>query len=261
MTNFLCIPVADTNDKCLPLLTRLIDSVRDQGYYDNGFQVILAFDNCSKKFLGQVEKYLETHPTVIGLNHQSDKNLNYTKNINRAFRVAYELEAKYITALNQDCILPDAKVFKSVMERDEAVVFAAQVDDPEAVAAQTIDYAFSLTPTQRASGFCYTMHRSVVDKIGFLDERFPAGCDDDDLCIRAHLRDIKCLQSTLQVNHELKTRTNEEISTTGAYTSSSLGVALKALKRKYSVPDQITHDQLAGWVLDNYTWIEQLKEP
>jgi GT2 family glycosyltransferase len=47
---------------------------------------------------------------------------------------------------------------------------------------------------ERIVGICFVFHRGLMDKIGFLDERFsPGHYEDDDFCLRARLHGFSLL--------------------------------------------------------------------
>jgi GT2 family glycosyltransferase/tetratricopeptide (TPR) repeat protein len=53
-------------------------------------------------------------------------------------------------------------------------------------------YHAQIVANWRIAGFCMVMRRSVIEKIGGLDERFAIGnFEDDDFCVRAHLAGFK----------------------------------------------------------------------
>lgn len=256
--HYLVIPVADTNERCLPLLVDLLESIRKGGYYDNDYHVILCYDNVGEAFQKAIiEKFLGDKIAV--LDNRNPKNLNFTKNVNTGFRLAHQLGAEHITLLNMDTQMPPHWHFGKVP--GEGLSFPTPVDDPTIVLSKSgPDHEWTpiRTPVNRYSGFCMCFSRDLVDKIGYLDERFTAGCDDDDVCIRTILAGFPCEVVGISVHHELKNR-SEVVSTTGAYDIPSLTLAVKKLKRKYRVPPQVPHEQIAAVVLDNFVWDDALR--
>lgn len=275
--HYLVIPVADTNERCLPLLVDLLESIRKGGYYDNNYHVILCYDNVGEAFQKAIiEKFLGDKIAV--LDNRNPKNLNFTKNVNTGFRLAHQLGAEHITLLNMDTVLPPVETFNKLS--GEGLAFPTPVDvSPEGEVAALMtplqsrieslnfrnekylepDLVPTRTPANRYSGFCMCFSRDLVDKIGYLDERFTAGCDDDDVCIRTILAGFPCEVVSISVHHELKNRDNNNVSTTGAYDIPSLTLAVKKLKRKYRVPPQVPHEQIAAVVLDNFVWDDALR--
>jgi GT2 family glycosyltransferase len=267
--HYLVIPVADTNERCLPLLISLLESIKTGGYYDNDYHAILCYDNVGEAFQKAIiEKFLGDKIAV--LDNRNPKNLNFTKNVNTGFRLAHQLGAEHITLLNMDTQMPPVAYFNRVV--GEGLSFPIPIDFSKEgentferlLKATTGTYETTLLQSDRRkvnrySGFCMCFSRDLVDKIGYLDERFTAGCDDDDVCIRTILAGFPCEVVSISVHHELKNRDNNNVSTTGAYDIPSLTLAVKKLKRKYRVPPQVPHEQIAAVVLDNFVWDDALR--
>jgi len=252
---FIIIPVCETTPACKGYLDNLLSSIRENGYYDSDYHVILCYDNCSLEFQKYFfEKYHGDR--IMAIDNRNPKNLNFCKNINTGFRAAYQMGGEHFILLNQDTVLPPSWDFDELC--GEGLFFPTPVDSRELMFYDaTTLVARTRTPVLKYSGFCMILSRSVVDKVGFLDERFTASFEDDDLAVRVKLAGFPVEVLDIYVHHELKDRTTP--SNTGAYTERDLSIHLDIFRRKYSIPPGVAHEQFNQWILDNFEWHEAFK--
>lgn len=253
------IPVAQTNDSCLKMLDDLLGSIVLGGYFELDYGVILCYDNVSDEFQETIFKKYEGK-RIAAISNRNPKNLNFVKNSNTGLRLAQEANVDNVVLLNMDTLLPPAGIFDNLL--GEGLTFPTPVDISPITnvkeASMSLTGGKEFTKVLKYSGFCMIMSKSLLDKVGILDERFTAGMDDDDLSVRTLLAGLPVRVGNVQVHHYLKDRDNVKVSTTGAYDLPSLGISLEILRRKYSVPP-IPHEQFNQWILDNYEWDELLK--
>lgn len=148
----------------------------------------------------------------MAIDNRNPKNLNFCKNINTGFRAAYQMGGEHFILLNQDTVLPPSWDFDELC--GEGLFFPTPVDNREAMFYDSYTALVrkpSRTPVLKYSGFCMVLSRSAVDKVGFLDERFTASFEDDDLAVRVALAGFPVEVSDLVVHHELKDRTTPQI--------------------------------------------------
>ena len=100
--------------------------------------------------------------------------------------------------------------------------------------------------------------KELMDKVGYLDQGFVASFEDDDICIRANLAGLPCLETSVAVHHYHENRT--EISTTGAYDQERMNTSGYRLRMKYYIKAEIPHSHFARWVLDHHEWKEEMRE-
>lgn len=251
------IPAVESNERCKPYLDNCLDSIRRGGYYENGYHVVVCYDNCSEEFQNYFKnKYKGDF--IVAIDNKNVKNLNFCKNANSGLKIAFQaavstgdIDAHFII-LNMDTILPHHVMFDQVL--GEGLSFPTPVDDPELMKTSVFKAGppVGRTSVTKFSGFCMCMSYKLVEKIGFLDERFSASFEDDSLCADALLAGFPVEVVSVDVHHELKDRSNP--SNTGAYDNSSLGLHLEIFRRKYSIPHYIQHEQFNQWIVDNHTW-------
>jgi len=249
---YIVVPVCNTADKCRDYLDNLLTSIKNGGYYSNGYHVILCYDNCSQEF----QNYFKTKyegDLIAAINNQNVKNLNFCKNVNTGYRLAHHLGGEHVILCNMDVILPHYLVMDLTLS--EGLSSPTPVDDPEYKELQPAP--FTKTEVLRFGGFCICIAKEVTDKIGFLDERFTASFEDDDICARAKLAGFKVEQSAARVHHELKDRKTP--SNTGAYTENDLGIHMEIFRRKWSIPYTVGHDGFNQWILDNHKWVDVMR--
>jgi len=280
------IPTANTTDKCKEYLDNCLASIRAGGYYENGYHVIIAYDNVDQEFQDYFKKKYNGD-FIVAIDNKNVKNLNFAANSNSGLRIAYQAaqstgdtDAHFII-LNMDTILPPARAFNQVL--GEGLSFPTPVDyspkvDPESLIdfsdlqgkVQTVLDAWGAreskdcragtaqrTPVTKFSGFCMCLSYKLVEKIGFLDEHFPGSFNDDCIAARALLAGFPVEVVSVDVHHELKNRT--EPSNTGAYDHAELGLGLEKFRRKYSIPHYIQHEQFNNWIVDNHKWIPEMR--
>lgn len=266
--NHIIVPVADTNERCKGYLDNLLTSIRAGGYYQNNYHTILAFDNCSEDFQNYFkEKYKGDF--IVAIDNRNPKNLNFCRNARTGMAIAFQaakstgdIDAHFIV-LNMDTALPSTFLFDQVL--GDGLSFPTPVDDLEAMSnskpvpgpAANAGRLPQRTTVTKFSGFCMCLSYKLVEKIGYLDERFTASFEDDDVCVRALLAGFPVEVVAVDVHHELKDRLTP--SNTGAYDNSSLGLHLEIFRRKYSIPHYIQHEQFNNWIVDNHTWNEAMR--
>lgn len=254
------IPACETTPKCREYLDNCLDSIKRGGYYENGYHTIIAYDNCSEEFQDYFKnKYKGDF--IVAIDNKNPKNLNFCKNANSGLKIAYQaavstgdIDAHFII-LNMDTILPHHTILDLTL--GEGLSSPTPVDNPVIQAGPYSIGTSPRVPVLRFGGFCICMSYKLVDTIGFLDERFTASFEDDDVCARAALAGFPVELVGTQVHHELKDRTTP--SNTGAYDNASLGLHLEIFRRKWSIPHYIQHEQFNNWIVDNHKWIPEMR--
>ena len=249
--------------QCQNYLDACLTSIKKGGYYENGYHVLLVYDNCPEEF----QKYFKekfSGDFIAAISNVNPKNLNFCKNVNTGLRIAFQaaqstgdIDAQFII-LNMDTILPPHWHLDKVF--GEGLSSPTPVDDPTVVLSKVgPDHKWEQKRHQvtRLGGFCMCLSYKLVEKIGVLDERFTASFEDDSLCADALLAGFPVELVDIKVHHELKDRTTP--SNTGAYDEISLGVHLNIFRRKYSIPPTVPHENFNQWIVDNHVWVPERK--
>lgn len=258
-----------------------LSSIRAGGYYENGYHVIIAYDNCDEEFQNYFkEKYKGDF--IVAIDNRNPKNLNFAGNSNTGLRIAFQaatstgdIDAHFII-LNMDTVLPMSRTFDKVL--GEGLSFPTPVDvspegsyaaicTPLQMMTNALDsrnksytepnHVPQRTPVTKFSGFCMCLSYKLVEKVGFLDEHFPGSFNDDDLAVRASLAGFPVEVVSVDVHHEIKDR--PQPSNTGAYDHAELGLGLEKFRRKWSIPHYIQHEQFNNWIVDNHKWIPEMR--
>jgi hypothetical protein len=256
------VPVADTNPQCYQYLENLLQSMYtgnilhkdSEGPTD--WSVTLCLDNVGEGF----RKKLVADWTGFDLgciDHQNPQNLNFCKNANSGLRFVYEgfPESTHFYLLNMDTVVPQGHLLEQVA--------GAGMSTPNEVDISEVEYAGlphnsgERKDIDRAGGYCMVFSRELLDKVGFLDERFFASFEDDDMWARAKLAGFPTEHVQINVYHHIKDR--KEVSNTGSYNENSLGMHLEIFRRKWSVPWPVPHIDFNKWIMDNYVWSQELK--
>lgn len=256
------IPTANTAPKCKKYLDNCLQSIRAGGYYENGYHVVICYDNCDEEFQNYFkEKYKGDF--IVAIDNRNPKNLNFCKNANSGLRIAFQaavstgdIDAHFII-LNMDTILPHHAMFDQVL--GEGLSFPTPVDDPELMKTGVFKAGppVQRTPVTKFSGFCMCMSYKLVENIGMMDEHFPGSFNDDDASVRALLAGFPVEVVSIDVHHEIKDR--PQPSNTGAYDHAELGLGFEKFRRKWSIPHYIQHEQFNNWIVDNHKWIPEMR--
>jgi GT2 family glycosyltransferase len=261
-TYAIVIPACETVPECRNLLNTLLTSIRWGKY---SCPVIVCYDNCSADFV----TFFETEFSdlrLISLIHRGDKNLNFAANANRGLRKAYNDLHLAAFCINQDCALPHRSLLEKVINSGIASPKPIDVEGTVQAKFTKLNQMVQLPcpcrgekwegmePTNKFAAFCIWISKYAFSKIGFFDEKtFEASFEDDDYCVRACLAGLPCEQSEIPVHHE-GGRTEDKISTTGAYNMASLVNHLNRFRTKWYIPPAVSHGSCAEFILQNYKW-------
>lgn len=188
----------------LPLTIQCLDSIK-RGTPEE--HEIIIVDNASTD--GSAS-YLKTYYPELKL-IENKENLGFAKGCNQGIKVA---EGDSILFLNNDTIVPpgwltpmlkalhsDSTVGMSgpvtnyISGHQRIPVTYSDVKDMEGFAQEYSETKRgSVMEVRRLIGFCLLVKRSVLDEIGWFDERYGLGnYEDDDLCLRAIQHGYKLL--------------------------------------------------------------------
>lgn len=176
---------------------KCLESVKELNY--PAFEIIVVDNNSQPEHFNNVRLFIESQPanTSRFTLHASHSNLGYAGGNNVGIRQALENGADYVLILNPDTTVEPGLLTKLVGagEKDEKVGLAAPAIDegshityggrvdwlkPELTHLVTYDVASEYLP-----GACLLIKRSVIEKIGLLDESYFLYFEDADYCMRA----------------------------------------------------------------------------
>jgi len=164
---------------------------------------IIVINNAS---IDNTETYLKDNSDIVSIHNT--ENLGFGKAVNMGIKIA---KGEWIVILNDDALVPvnflkkfsaDCKEYERISGTKPASIAAPmsnyvgmnaqqeKCDDRKSfeVTAKQIytDKYRQVIPVGVVSGLCLFINKEVFDKIGLFDERFFAGCEDLDFCIRAY---------------------------------------------------------------------------
>lgn len=178
----------------LPLTCKCLESIRE---HTQDYELIVV-DNGSTD--GTVT-YLKTQTDVIV--HENKENLGFAKGCNQGIELS---KGENILFLNNDTIVTEHwldNMLRVLYENDRVgmvgpvtnyssghqiiPVTYTQLDEIDAFARNHCEEnAGCYTDVRRLVGFCLLARRSLLEEIGYFDERYGLGnYEDDDLCLRA----------------------------------------------------------------------------
>ncbi len=176
------------------------------------FRAILINNGSVDKTKELLAWFKEKRPETIII--ENVDNLGFVKAMNQGYQVA---NSDYVLQCNNDIEFVDADWLGNMLKHFKEGVGAVGPTSTYVLSAQwhTLDGLPTHHETKLLSGFCILMSRECMDKVGFLDERFGMGGNDDlDLCIRISDAGFKLvIARDVFVKHEgsvsLKTYTKE----------------------------------------------------
>lgn len=194
------------------LLRDCLQSIQQQTHCS--FEIIIS-DNCSKD--GTVEMLQQEFPEVQVI--RNDSNLGYTLPMNQALKLG---RGSYLLQLNPDTLVQDSALDQLVNYLDahpQVGIVGPKVLNPDGTLQKpcrrgesrpwaVISYFSGLAamfpkskrfgeylmsymdedenhPVAGVAGSCMLIRRTVIDQIGYLDERFFAYQEDADFCFHA----------------------------------------------------------------------------
>ncbi len=262
---YLLVPVWDGYPQAKEDLHNLLKSL-ELGAYQEYFRVLVQLDGCHRIFEHEFKsqyKDFEFH------NHTGNPR-NYTGNSNLGLRRA-RVENVGSLLVNMDCVMPSFEAFSPLISFSETSLVSAQTSQ---TTGDLTERVLELTrrsknpnftnvmdiPGNKFAGFCYWIPPQILQKIGVLDESFVASMDDDDYVVRSLLAGFEAYVSSVNVEHVGSHIDQVSFggSRSGAYSMDSLGLHYQKYKIKYSIPPNIAHSDCIKWVLDNFTWQEEM---
>lgn len=266
-TNCVVIPCADTKGlESKQLLEDLLNSLKD--FIGT---IICCMDGCAESFNYYFQEIYKGNPNIIYLINEGNR-LGFAANSNKGLRYAFKtLEAERVMLCNMDCILP-SWVYLKPLFMNEGLVSATSVEESfykdQGLDLNGLNQSVDDGPgleynlVEKFAGYCWVIHKNVVEKIGYLDERFIAGWDDDDYCARVRLAGFPVGVLNVYVNHKGShiDQAAHGGSMTGAYDNERLMLNMQKFYWKYQIPGGISHALSPKWINENHSWCEDLYE-
>ena len=202
---------------------RCLESVKELGYPYPAFTVVVD-NNSRPEHFNNVRLFIESQiGKVIRFKLDAlSQNLGYAGGNNVGIRRALENGADYVLVLNNDTVVPKDLLSKLVSE--------AESDDDIGIVAPAIDEGKRITYGGRIKwlrpelnhlmssqdvidylpGVCLLIKRSVIEKIGLLDENYFLYFEDVDYCVRASRAGfILKLMPEVLVRHKVSASTKQ----------------------------------------------------
>lgn len=196
----------------LELTKRCVESIAR--HTEDPYEIVFV-DNGSAD---DMVAYLETVPNAKLIRNADNR--GFAAGCNQGMRAA---EGDYIVLLNNDTVVTKEWLsgLRAWMERDPSIGIVGPVSNNVApiqrvnLAAQplALDAVAELWRkhnlnsgfyAHRLIGFCMLFRRSLLDRIGGMDERFfPGNYEDDDFSLRARISGLKlCVAKDVFIHHE-----------------------------------------------------------
>ena len=192
---------------------RCLDSILQSG--GEPLRLILVDNGSTTETKELLEKFAASGRIPVKL-IRNEENLGFVKGTNQGIRAG---GAEWVCLLNNDTVVTPGWLAEMirVAEADPANGLVNPSSNSLGSVAGGLSpaaYAETLKPLSgqwvdlpKALGFCLLAKRSLLDRIGLLDETFGMGnFEDDDLSNRARQAGLRCVRATAAyVHHEEKT--------------------------------------------------------
>ena len=266
-TNCVVIPCADTKGlESKQLLEDLLNSLKD--FVGT---IICCMDGCAESFNYYFQEIYKGNPNIIYLINEGNR-LGFAANSNKGLRYAFKtLEAERVMLCNMDCILP-SWVYLKPLFMNEGLVSATSVEESfykdQGLDLNGLNQSVDDGPgleynlVEKFAGYCWVIHKNVVEKIGYLDERYKSSFEDDDYILRTHIAGFPVGALDVYVNHK-GSHIDQKVlggSMTGAYNDEMLMLNLQKYYWKYQIPGDIPHDKAITWAKENHEWQDIMYE-
>jgi GT2 family glycosyltransferase len=133
----------------------------------------------TQRCLEHVERYTRV-PYELILIRTEKKSFSFSRENNRGIRIS---DGRYIVLLNDDCFVSEnwlAKMVKTAESDPKIGIVGARLYSIDGYPVNV-----QLTPSHPVAFALALIKREVIQKIGYLDENFKVGQDDNDYCVRA----------------------------------------------------------------------------
>lgn len=247
----LVIPVADLAEQSSNLLEGLLNSIVYHNHQEK-YPIVVCFDGCHQNF---VEGFITKYPFIDPVVNDGNR-LNFCGNSNNGLRLAYNKYKDNAIIVNQDTVLPsnlDLLFGGGVVSPNQVTV----CDGPP-VTEEGLKKLEEVQPDQitrlqhlKVTGFCLFINKQVIEKVGYLDEYFKAGFDDDDYCVRTTLAGFPVETVNVMVHHYISKSGNDYIS--------KLQLRFAQFKYKWSIPDNISHTDCNKYITEVHTWLPEMR--
>lgn len=255
MKNCVVIPAVGHKPEHKGFLEDLLNSLKDFPG-----TIIVALDQVSDAFRFYFE---DNYPNVTYIVNEGNR-LGFAPNSNRGLRYAFkELKADRVMLCNQDTLVPRWEFLQDLFKA-EGLLSATSVENED---LETYNQQMAndrrIQDVEKFAGYCFVIHKDVVEKIGYLDERFVSSMEDDEFLLRCHLAGFPVRVVNVIINHKGSHIDQNALggSLTGAYNGERLMLNLQKYYWKYQIPGDIPHAEAIKWYTSRFTWQPEMYEP
>lgn len=253
----LVIPTTDIKgQKNLDQITALLDSIK-AGEIDKFCHILVVFDACKENF---INKITESYPFIFPIINEKNR-LQFARNSNLGLRYAHQVLNTDVILCNQDCILPKWDYLKLLIGNGISTPTSIPwYDGLDLNKAQAPEHK-RVSVKEKFPFYCVFINKRVMDEIGYLDGAFcQPTFEDDDYLTRALLKCLTCEKTNVIIFHEgthIETAGQWE-SASGSYTSQDLARNLMKYGTKYQVPQDVPHEKMLEWILENHEFTKEM---
>lgn len=259
----ICIPISDLKPSSPQIIEDLFQSIVNNGI-DEFCEVVCLWDSCKERLVYDFE---QKYPQFISMPQYKNR-LNFSKNSNRGMRFAHNELKLSVLLVNQDCILPKWEILERLMVAPEVgiVTPTAIAEFPKEIGyggdPSLVDWPIKddFTETRGKFSFhCPYIPFEVTEEIGYNDEGIISH-GDDDMIIRSLLAGFTNYISKVQVVHKGSyiDQSVEGSSMSGSYDGERLGIDHQRFRWKWSIPNEVQHDDFSEWILSKFRWEKEL---
>lgn len=222
--------------------------------------IIVCMDGCKESFTFYFQ---DNYPNVTYIVNEGNR-LGFAPNSNRGLRYAFkELKAERVMLCNQDCVLPRWEFLQDLFKA-KGLVSATSTDTEDLETYnQQMTNDRRIQDVEKFAGYCFVIHKDLIEKVGYLDERYVSSFEDDDLILRTHLAGFPVQVINVVINHKGSHIDQNALggSLTGAYNGERLMFNLQKYYWKYQISGDIPHSGAIAWCKANHDWQDVMFEP
>lgn len=244
------VPLATVRPTAPVIINELFQSIQNGGIADNA-HILCCWDQVPERTRFDFEARYPFIQSFV-----NDKNrLNYSKNSNIGMRFAHkELKLPCLVA-NQDCVLPPWSILKGIMDAPIGICTPTAVSEfPEKV--EPLQF---IETKGKFSYHCPYFPLQMMEECGYIDEGLITFSDDDGI-VRSLLAGFTNTICNIPVIHKgsFIDQVTEGSSMSGAYNMERLGIDHQRFRWKWSIPNEIQHENFNEYILSKFIFNKEL---
>lgn len=243
----------------LEMTKNCLDSVLE--YTDHPYRLIVIDNGSEKETAEYLRQFSEEHKDLVHL-IRNDVNEGYIKATNKGMKAS---NGKYVCLLSNDTVVyPNwlsSMIEIAELESDIGLVNPASNHFGYSSMSDIPNGPSPYIGMGRCIGFCMLIKRELMDKIGYLDERFGIGYGEDDAySICAHNAGYRCVMAKKAYVYHVGKKTFGNDKKARAYREKQRAFAREILGEQLKIMGFLAGDITSGKTNNIYNLIKRLAD-